>query len=713
MAIIDLDRGLILDANEAAIAFYGYAPEELAGLPISTVAMLTEDVLEARIAAVRATRQSIRFRREPHRLKSGEVRVMDAMHAVLPIEGRTIVHSVYHDVTELAAAEQRRDLLATAVEQAVESVVITDVAGVIEYVNPAFERTYGYARAEAVGQRANLLRSGAHDDAFFGRLWATIASGGRWAGDIVNRRRDGTLYTEEATITPVYSAEGRLDHYVVVTRDVTQERADRDAGDRLAAAVDAAADAVYAVALDGTVTAWNAAGGRIFGWEEDEVVGRSIFEVAAPEEHDSIRDWLRRASAGETLGPADVPMRARDGSLHTMSVVAAPVRSRAGTITGVSTVARDVTAERALAAEREVLERQLAQAQKMEAIGRLTGGIAHDFNNLLTAIRGYASLAATRQPDEDLDLVIAAADRAADLTRRLLAFSRATPLSRAVVDLYEVLRDGFKLVSRLVPERIHLQLDAASGCRVEADPMELEQIVLNLVVNAVEATPGAGEIRVATTRSPAAGAAVLTVVDTGCGMDEATLARIFEPFFTTKGEVSGTGLGLATVHGIVERLGGHIDVRSSPGRGTTFVVTLPATDAALTPPLVAIAADVRGSGHVLLVEDDPLLLGLAARMLRSAGYAVSTAAGPAEALEHDLDGIDVIVTDVIMPAMSGPEMVARLGSTRPVVYVSGYAPDLLVDVASQAAAVLVEKPYTRETLVAAVCAALAPSAGSS
>ena len=501
-------------------------------------------------------------------------------------------------------------------------------------------------------------------------------------------------------------------------QDISAEAADREVAARLAAIVQSAVDACYANAPDGTYLAWNDAAARIYGWSREEVIGRRVYDLVPEEEHAAIAEWLTRVGNGETVGPVDTVHRGRDGREVSLSVIAVPVIDRAGRVTGVATIGRDVTAERRLAAERHQLEGELLQAQKLEAIGRLAGGVAHDFNNMLTAITGYAGLLAASLEEpllSDLRQVQHAAERAADLTRRLMAFSRLQLLDPRPVDVDAVLGDAYGMVSRLVPERIELAIEAGSGCWVLTDPIEIEQLLLNLVVNAVDAIDGTGAINVRTSRvsrpDPTGSSGgpgtrdilLLTVSDTGSGMDAETRARIFEPFFTTKGVGAGTGLGLATVHAIVRRAEGSIDVRTAPGRGTTFAIEIPVVeplapaDPAPSPPAS------RGTEHILVLDDSEVVRVLTARMLELAGYRVSVAASPLKVLEDGIEGLDAIVTDVVMPGMSGPELVAALHSRIPVVFMSGYTAEhdpVAMRVGPRRT--FIHKPFAQETLLTAV-----------
>ncbi len=372
-------------------------------------------------------------------------------------------------------------------------------------------------------------------------------------------------------------------------------------------------------------------------------------------------------------------------------------------------------------------EERLRHSQKMEAVGRLAGGIAHDFNNLLTAIIGYADLIALRTPPghvnrEEAEQIVKAGEKAAALTRQLLAFSRKQLLQPRVIDLHALLLEMRKLLHRVIGEHIDLRLETtAVNARVKADPNQIEQVVLNLGVNARDAMPAGGTLAIRTANAsgqeaimdgtvalPAGEYVTVMVQDTGCGMDAATRERIFEPFFTTKGPGKGTGLGLATVYGILQQSGGGIAVRSTPGVGTSFTVYLPVETAPLDE-VKAVPAPARGSPNaetVLVVEDDETVRELVCAVLSEQGYEVLCASHGREALrmaaEHH-GAIDLVVSDIIMPQMHGPELVRELLRTRPkikVLFVSGYSDSDISDQGIIAPDVrFLEKPFTPGTLV--------------
>jgi signal transduction histidine kinase len=413
----------------------------------------------------------------------------------------------------------------------------------------------------------------------------------------------------------------------------------------------------------------------MLGWTEEEVLGHSYAIVPDDETR----------------------LKRKDGTLVDVVLSVAPLLDADGRPRGTIAVITDVT-------ERKRLELELRQSQKMEAVGRLAGGIAHDFNNLLTVIigRGESVLANLERSDPsrwDVELMLATSERAATLTRQLLAFSRRQVLQPKVLALHEVVGNVVPMLRRLIGEdiEIHTVAGAAPG-RVRVDPAQIEQVIMNLAVNARDAMPQGGVLMITTTTADVTDVqarrlggiqsgrwAILSVSDTGAGMDEETRVRVFEPFFTTKPLGQGTGLGLSMVYGIVEQHGGTITVESAPGRGTTFRIYLPRVDDAAAETETMDRADrtALGTETILLVEDEDEVRELVGRMLQRSGYTVLVAADPRAALElsgRHTGPIHLLLTDVVMPEMSGRELRDRLSALRPeakVVYMSGYTDEAL------------------------------------
>ncbi|WP_025324234.1 GAF domain-containing protein [Deferrisoma camini] len=458
---------------------------------------------------------------------------------------------------------------------------------------------------------------------------------------------------------------------------------------------------------------------RVFGGSDPVALGdpsRGLAEPVVPE--DRPRVWREIVAAVARGEPYEVEYRVQDasGGLRWVLDVGRAVEGSAGR--RLEGILFDVT-------ERRALEAQLTYSQRMEALGRLAGGVAHDFNNLLTAVSGYAEMVGRRvrgdgKGERAAREILKAVDRAAELTRQLLTFSRRQKVEPRVLRLNEALRDLTGMLERLLGEDVRLHLELGSGVgTVRADPGQLEQVVLNLVVNARDAMPRGGDLWVRTLRGVDGGrpVAVIEVEDTGTGIDPGVVEHIFEPFFTTKGEEKGTGLGLATVYGIVSQAGGRIDVVSRPGEGSLFRVLWPSADApAAESPAEAPETVTAGAGRtVALVEDDPAVRDLAAECLRDLGYRVLAFASGEEA-EKGLAGetrLDLLVTDVVMPGMRGPELLARLRERwpgLPAVLVSGHAGDQVDDLEMEGTLFL-HKPFRLADLEAAASRALGHGIG--
>jgi len=509
---------------------------------------------------------------------------------------------------ERKRAKEELHKLSRAVEQSASTIIITDSQGYIEYANPRFTETSGYSLAEALKQHTRILKSGLTSPEKYLQLWETINAGKEWRGEFQNRKKNGELYWESASISPIKTADGVITHFLAVKEDITERK------------------------------------------QADEI--------------------------------------------------------------------------------RLKLEEQLRQAQKMESIGQLASGVAHDFNNLLTVIRGYADLlqrkmGASGPWTEGLEQIRRASERAAALTRQLLAFSRQQILSPIILDLNDLVTDLDKMLGRLIGEDITLTTILQPELwYITADPGQIEQVIMNLVVNARDAMPTGGKIVIETKNIyldesyaqthfevPIGPCVMLAVTDTGHGMDKPTMARIFEPFFTTKEQGKGTGLGLATVYGIVKQSGGDIAVDSEPGQGTTFKIYLPATEESTsislprsqTQPLTRHRRET-----ILLVEDNDLVRSLVQDALQVEGYTILEAASGGEALliaRQQQGRIDLLLTDVVMPEMSGGKLAEQLQALHPqlkVLFMSGY-----VDVVERhkmltAEIEFIHKPFSPSKLTAKV-----------
>ncbi len=497
----------------------------------------------------------------------------------------------------------------------------------------------------------------------------------------------------------------------------------RQANQAMQSQIESSPMGIAVLDTQGRVRVWNAAAVRIFGWTAEEVLGQPYPTVPGPRA-DELKVLFQRVLKGETIRGLEVNWRRKDRSSADVRLYTSLLRNPDGVATGVIALMEDIT-------QTKRLEEQLRQSQKMEAIGKLAGGIAHDFNNLLTAIIGFNDLILDKTGEsgpvpEAAMQIRKAAERAASLTSQLLSFSRRQMLQPRVLDLNVVVGDMQKLLRRVIGEHIELitTLDAAQS-RTKIDPGHLEQVILNLVVNAVDAMPRGGRLTIRTfnadmyDESLFSGSGTLlrlcvglSVNDTGIGMDAATQARIFEPFFTTKEQGKGTGLGLSMVYGIVRQSGGSITCSSRQGVGSTFSIFLPlaeAEDAAHEQPAALATRSSHGTETVLLVEDEELVRMLALTVLTVQGYTVLEASTGAQAIAMARDcpsAIDLVITDVVMPEVNGVEVVQRVAPLHPearVLYISGYTDNDLSELGLERNSVsLLPKPFTPRSLLKAV-----------
>lgn len=586
-------EGNLIDVNSAWLATLGYDRGEVIGKWFG-------EFLAGDSASLLSERfEQLKERGENHDVEY-ELKRKDGTTILVSFEARVArndkgeflqTHCVFTNITERRNAEIERERLASAIEQAAEIVVITDAQGTILYVNPAFEKVTGYKHEEAIGKTPRILKSGEHDTEFYKRLWGTIKGGDIWSGRLINRKRDGQLYHEDATISPVKDSSGKIVNFVAVKRDIT---------------------------------------------------------------------------------------------------------------------------------EHLELSKQLYQAQKMEAVGTLAGGVAHDFNNILQVVLGYSELILgdEKLPGDhraDLEKIRESAGRGADLVQRLLTFGKKAEIKPQPLNLNHRITELRKMLERIIPKMIDIQLlldeDLAT---IDADPIQIDQVLMNLAVNARDAMPEGGALFIETQNvivdadcarshleAKPGQYVLLRISDTGHGMDKETLEHIFEPFYTTKRLGQGTGLGLAMLFGIVKQHHGFIKCNSEIGHGTTFSIYLPA---------LASHEDIeqtrvgpmprRGAETILLVDDEDLIRDLGKRILRKAGYTVLTASNGKEALEiyrKEQRRIALVILDLIMPEMGGEECLEGLLSLDPSVKVliaTGHSANAATKkTLSSGAMGVVSKPY--------------------
>ena len=592
----------IMFCNARFAEMLGYSMDEIINIPFTKIysEQAIQDLYQRE--KLRAKGVSLPNNYETtFRKKDGSLINVEVSYEIIDYLGRPATFAIIRDITEQKRAQAEHERLMTAIEQTNETVVITDLKGQIQYVNPAFEKITGYSKKEALGKNPAILKSGKHDRAFYQNLWETILAGKIWHGRIINKRKNGELFTEDKMISPVKDSHGKITNFVAVGRDVTQQL---------------------------------------------------------------------------------------------------------------------------------LLEQQFLQAQKMESIGRLAGGVAHDYNNMLTVILGNAQLGMSKL-DEDNRLydyffkIHQAAMRSADITKQLLAFARKQTIEPRVLDLNETIENMFKMLRRLIGEEIDLAwLPGSALWSVKMDPSQIDQILMNLVVNARDAIGGVGKITIETenrllddeyckTRAGfKPGEYVMVAVsDNGCGMEKEILDKIFEPFFTTKEMGKGTGLGLATVYGIVKQNHGFINVYSEPGKGTTFKIYIPRHIGQEKPMTEKGKMELPGGKGeaVLIVEDDKAILEFTQKLLENLGYKVTAVSDASKALQlvtQANQSFDLVLTDVIMPEISGKELTDRLKNILPdikILFMSGYTANAIAHHGVLDDGInYIQKPFTVHDLAAKI-----------
>src|SRR5208282_5681820 len=647
--------------------------------------------------------------------------------------------------TTMAEVLLSRDLLETLPD----AVIAVDRHGTIVQVNSQAQELFEYDREELIGQKVEMLvpenyrgQHHHHRETFAGapktrRMGANL--------DLYGRRRNGSEFPVEISLSPVTTENGTV--VLSAIRDISDRkriaeelrraneelhrRTTEQLGEyrsRLALIIDSSEDAILSKGLDGTITSWNRGAERIYGYMPEEVVGRNISLLIPSDRPDEVPEILRKISAGERIEHHESVRVAKDGRHLNVALSVSPLRDAAGEIVGASAIARDITAEKRA-------EAMLRQSQKMEAIGRLAGGVAHDFNNVLGIINSCAEFLRDRilpsaEPSLYVENIGKAIERGRSLTKQLLAFSRTSAVQPRILDLNERLREISKLLRPLLGDDVEIIIaPRTNSAVVEADPGQLDQVVVNLAVNARDAMPRGGKFILETSAVrfdetfseqeqavPAGKYIVLAVSDTGTGMDEATGSRIFEPFFTTKEAGKGTGLGLATVYGIVKQSSGHILVYSELGHGTTSKIYLPSAEHKIglgAKPEAEEVSPRRQATTILLVEDDEIMRSLTRKLLQEHGYTVVEADDGKTALEwlqsHPAP-IDLLLTDVVMRRISGPDLAERLSASHPtlkVIYMSGYTGELMANRAVLKPGVtLLEKPFSRTALLDTIHTAL-------
>ena len=596
--VMDPETGRFLDVNEKGCMELGYSQKEYLSLSVFDIDPdVDQSVFIRSIEEIK--KKGALLWEGIHRRKDGSTFPVEVNMKYVRLK-KDYVITVVRDITERKRTEEVRIRLETAIEQSDDSIVITDRDGIIQYVNPSFQRITGYTREEALGENPRILKSGKHNKTFYKKLWKTITGGDVWNGHFINKKKDGTLYEEEASISPVKDNKGGIINFVAVKRDITEE----------------------------------------------------------------IK-----------------------------------------------------------------MEKNLREAQKMEAIGTLAGGIAHDFNNILSGVIGYTELAMEdiskdTQLYSDLNKVLKAGFRARDLVTQILTFSRRHDEEKQPIQIGSLIKETLRLLRASIPTTIEFRQNIETDEKyILGDPTQIHQVLMNLCTNAAHAMSEKGgilEVCLTAIELDADFANLhpgispgsyqkLTVSDTGNGIKPELLNRIFEPYFTTKEKGGGTGLGLAVVHGIVESYGGTITIDSEPGRGTTFYVYFPVIEGKSITEIEKPDSISTGNERILIVDDEQMIVDMGERILGSLGYEVIARTNSIEALElfsDNPDGFDLVITDMTMPYMTGDELAEKLLHIRPdipIIINTGFSERITEEQAkSKGIRAFVMKPINKEKLAETV-----------
>lgn len=701
LLVLDPETARPIYFNDQVCRQLGYSREEFASLSINDIEA-TESSDEVGATIARVLREGKADFDTVHRTKLGDLRHVHVTAQLVQAGRRTLYQCTWRDITERkeaeAALQESQQKLQSIAEHVADLIALTDERGVITYASPASQALFGISPKEMTGRSFTAFLDPLSIPTALSVFQRAVARQNHARHlELRMRRVDGTTFLGELNgkAYEVGSEKGTL----VTIRDITHRRQADEQLEVLKYSVEQAPAAAYWLAPDGRITYVNDAGCRALGYSQDELLRMTVFQVnvrATEERWGQVWQTLRERG----VMTVESEHRRKDGSVFPVAITS--VYFCYGGQEYCTGFAVDVTEQRRAARERQALEAQLAEAQRLEAIGRLAGGVAHDFNNMLSVIMGHAEMALNAiDPGAplhaDLLEIQAAAQRSAALTRQLLAFARRQTVAPKVIDLNGTVEGLLNMLRRLIGENVTLEwVPAPDLWRVRIDPSQVSQLLTNLAVNARDAIEGVGSVTISTANRTVDAAdarpsanhepgdyVLLSVRDDGAGMPREVVEHLFEPFFTTKAPGEGTGLGLATVYGIVQQNGGFIDVVTDPGNGALFDIWLPRWSGETEEAEAAPRPTAPGHETVLLVEDEPAILRLCRRMLDGLGYKVLAATTPGEAIalaDQQRDAIDLLVSDVIMPEMNGRELARRLLPRHPGMkrlFMSGYTADVI------------------------------------
>jgi two-component system cell cycle sensor histidine kinase/response regulator CckA len=709
--------------NMGAELMYGYSASEAVGQDISILAPAGRSHEMRRIVEELKAGHPIKNFETVRMAKNGKlIQVSLTASPVLDSDGIiTGVSTIARDITaEKLAEEALRKANETSIYASPVPIIAADTESHVTMWNPAAEALFGWSEEEVVGKPNPILPEAERTESV--ALHARLISGETLRGVEVRRqKRDGSSVTISLSAAPIRDASRKVKGIIGFLPDITErkrsEEALKQAGEKYRTIFENAVEGIYQTTPDGKYLSANPALARMLGFDSpEELIGTrkdlATQEHVKPEMRAEFDETLEKRGLVQNF---EYQARRKDGKVIWVSENARAVRDSQGKILHFDGTVEDITHHREL-------EEQLRQMQKIEAIGRLAGGVAHDFNNILMAISSYAELLDKKLTDDAARRyageIVKATDRGSSLTEGLLTVSRKQVVSPKVLDLNALISEQIKMLTRLIPENIELRFVAGNIGRVKADPSQMQQVLMNLIINARDAMANGGQLAIETgdaeldashplaDQAQAGKYVMVAVSDNGCGMSSETKSHIFEPFFTTKEQGKGTGLGLAIVFGIVKQSGGQIFVHSEPNIGTTFKIYFPSVGAEVQIQEVEEhERTITGTETILLAEDEDGVRDSAAEYLRENGYTVLTAKGGPEALqiaERYDHPIHLLLTDLIMPVMSGRELSEKIATVRPeirVLFMSGYSNNLLSNQqVLDPKHVLLQKPFRLTTL---------------
>ncbi len=681
---------------------FGYSAEELVAHQISFTNLIHADDLEKVLTDVNAIIQTnnSEYKQQLRILtRSGETRYLDANVRIRRDEQGNPTHyqGIVMDITERKKIELRLQKFSRIVQQNPSSIVITDMDGNIEYVNPKFSEITGYSFEEVVGENPRLLKSGYTSAEEYQRLWKTISSGQEWHGEFHNTRKDGSHFWEYASISPLKDNSGKITHFIAVKEDITEhkqlEKALQASEQKYRNLFEQSKDVICFTTSEGKFLDINKAGLSLFGYNSTEEITR--IDIAEelywnPEEREKFKAAIEKYGHVQDF---EVDLKRKNGQRITVLITATPAREENADLIGYRAIIRDIT-------EQKKLQQQLIQAQKMEAIGTLAGGIAHDFNNILAALLGYTELLRDDLEENNRDIakenlngIYNAGMRAKELVKQILSFSHKTGQEFKEIQIYLIVNEALKLLRASIPPSIEIRKSLKDkNALVKADATQIHQLVMNLCTNAYQAMEHDGGILEVSLQklivlhhqifdgvklSP--GQYIqFSVSDTGCGMEEQTLKQIFDPFFTTKPVGKGTGMGLSVVHGIVKSHGGEITVSSQLGEGSIFKIFLPLQEKSMRSAPPTDEMPVGGNERILFIDDELPIVKISKELLQNLGYQVTVKTKANQAIELFKlrpDEFDLVITDFYMPKLNGMLLVEELRKLRadiPIIMISGF-----------------------------------------